>query len=330
MRKDETVVAKPLSLESVVERQLSLGLARLPQVSTRPFRTELTLEQQSLFVADSFKGEFLERTLVMADTSGETVTTRLLVGKMNPDDRGRGVLRQSHQDVLYKLYELWGQLGYPTERLDGEELGVIRMTVYKLLAALFPGDDSARMYRRAQTLLQDLKGIPISFVNVQSYNGLVSNQPFTILKVFDWKERKVDRRTRIPAPGGSSSVLIMFSKFITDAFKARYTRTLLAKTYESLGGRGKKSGIACLLYPYLDMHLELEPRFEESLSALAARFELHRHQHKSKRREQFTSAVVALQDVLIGEGRYRMKLEIRDAQHDFVLCAERVEVTNAP
>jgi hypothetical protein len=317
-------MAKALAPERVVARQLCLDIARPPQISTRPFRAELTLEQQSLFVADTYKGDSFERTLTMRDpATGGTITTRQIVGKMNPSDRGRGVLRQSHQDVLYKLYALWGSLGYPTEVLDAEELGVIRMTVYGLLSELFPGDDSARRYRRAQTLLQDLKGIPITLDNVYSYNGLVGSEPRTILKVFDWRERKVDPDTRIPAPGGSSSVLIMFNKFITDAFKARHTRILLAKTYESLGGRGKKSGIARLLYPYLDRELELAPHFAETLSALAARFELHRHQHKSKRREQFASAVSALQGVLCVEGRYRMHVEIRDAQDDYALCVER-------
>ncbi|MDB4987728.1 MAG: hypothetical protein JWN04_2906 [Myxococcaceae bacterium] len=330
-RKVATVVSVPaaaaqaaLALERAVEAQLTLDLPRPPQVSTRPFRSELTLERASLFVADSYKGDFFEREVVVRDAlTGEPMVTRLIVGKVHAQDRGRGVLRVSHRNVLYKLFELWGQLGYPVEYADGAQVGLIRMSAYQLVSSLFPGDDSARAYRRTQELLQDLQGIPIFFDNVASWQGLMTARKINILEGYEWYERRVDRKTHRPVAGGSSCVTVKFSVFITDAFRARYTKTLLGKPLDSISGGGKKSAIADALYPELDEQLTDKESYQASLQFLAVRYGFRTHAQPSRRKEQFVSAVRVLDGVLIVEGKYRLRVELQKSPDDYLFCARR-------
>lgn len=329
--KTEVVNTTPLLLEQALDgRQLALDLARPPQLSVRPFRAELTLEQQSLFVSDTYQGKFLERELIVRDTSGKQLVTRLTVGKAHPREQGRGVLRHAHQDVLYKLYELWGKLGYPVSVVDGVEMGTIRMTVYGLVSALYPGDDSARAYRRASALLQDLKAIPIVLENVTSWQGLINREKFEIIYGLEWSERKVDPVTRVPSSDGTSTVTIRFHTFITEAFRRDYTRILLAKPYESLSAPGRKSGIANLLYPWLQEELFTRDRFEVELKAVAERFMFQQHAQRSKRKEQFKSAVRLLNGLLILEGKYRLHVELVELPHDYLLSASRRPVASEP
>ncbi len=89
-----------------------LNVVPFPSVATQPFRAERTIERASVFVSNSFKGDhFIREQTVTHPESGETVTSRLTVGKASPEGKGRGVLTQVHQDVFFKILQLWGEAG---------------------------------------------------------------------------------------------------------------------------------------------------------------------------------------------------------------------------
>jgi hypothetical protein len=311
--------------------QLTLDLEALPALPSRPFRVERTLLQESVFVSSSFKGDSFAREVMTLDPlTGEPVLSRVIVGKKNDDDKGRGLLRQRHQDAMYRLLLVWHRAGYPvarTPKQDGQvrELGVINMTVYELVSILCPGDDSASAYKRADNLLDEMRGVPIRIENVSTWQGWVNAHLFYLLGDYSWDQRKIDRKTRRVLPGGSSSVTIWFSEFLTSAFRAGYVHPLLSQPYEQLAaGRGRPCETARLLYPYIDEKLAWAPRFEAPLKELAERFLLAPHQQPSRRKMQFTPARRALDGQLILEGKYTLATSFTEVDNDFALVCKRV------
>ncbi len=193
----------------------------LPRVPTRPFRTELTIEQNSLFVANNFQGEsFVREARAKDPATGEEVLRRMTVGKLHATDRARGVLKQIHQDVFYKVLELWGQQGYPVGKVRGRAYGTLRVSAYKLV------DDNARAYRRTRELLRDLAAIPIVLENVYTWQGLKDREEFSLLAEVAWSEKELDEEG-MPATGRNRSfVTIMLSSLVTDGFLARHIKVL--------------------------------------------------------------------------------------------------------
>src|SRR5262249_145669 len=136
-----------------VERQKAaqkLNVIPFPKLSGQPFRSELTIERHPLFVSNTFKAGFwrYERALKQADT-GEELIQRVLVGKVNENDRPRGVLTQIHQQVLYQLLALWGERGYPISEINGRHFGAFTISAYDLVVAL-RGSDAGKDYRRVE------------------------------------------------------------------------------------------------------------------------------------------------------------------------------------
>lgn len=338
-------IQRELDLEGVEKKRAEVKQARteqleqgrcnvvpLPRVATRPFRTELTVEQNSLFVANNYRGEsFVRESVALHPESGEEVIRRMSVGKLHASDRARGVLKQIHQDVFYKVLELWGQQGYPVGELRGRAYGTVRVTAYELVTAIFSGDDNARAYRRTRELLRDLMAIPIVLENVYTWQGLKDREEFSLLSEVTWSEKQLDNSGR-PVAGGESLVTIMLSSLVTDGFLARHIKVLLGEPYESLGkGPGRRSEIARLLYPFLDSQLATKDAYHAKLDSLSERFALQRYPYRSKRKEKFEPAVRALNGKPIHEGRYILRVELQPSAdgEDFVLHARRVPGPNA-
>lgn len=324
-------------LDQQRDRQVADGrcnVVPLPQVATRPFRTELTVEQNSLFVSNSFKGDHFKReSTVTNPDSGEEVIRRMTVGKVHEKEkRGRGVLTQMHQDVFYKILQLWGDRGYPLGEIESKTYGVLKVSAYELVTSLRSGDDNARGYRRVQELVQDLTSIPVVLENVYTWQGLSDREQFTLLGDVRWSDRRLDPRTHRPSDKGSSEVTILLSSFVTEGFLHQHLKLLLGKPYEELGGgRGRRGEIARLLYPFLDSQLSRKERFSANLEAITARFGLRTYRYKSKRREKFVPALRALDGKPIqgGQFRLRVELELSSTQDDFVLNAWREPVAAA-
>ena len=300
-----------------------------PTLATQPFRSELTIEQNSLFVSNGFRDDFFSREwMVKHPSSGEPVTRRVSVGKVNETDRGRGVLTQTHQDVFYQLLQLWDKQGYPVigERQD-EVYGYFTISAYKLVTTL-RNSDNAREYRRVQVLLQDLASIPIVLENTYTWQGLVDREQFTLLSSVRWNEKAVDKTTRRPTTEGVSAVTILFSIRVTEGFLNKHIKTLLATPYKSLReARSKQpSEIARLLYPFLDAQLATKPEYHSRLAPLAERFGLRVFPYKSQRRDQFTPAMNALNGHPIHGGKFVLEARLDKAadDKDYVLVANAV------
>lgn len=316
--------------EAEIAQQKAQGrvsIIPMPKVPTRPFRSELTVERHAIFVANSYKGDFwrYERTINHPD-SGEPVVQRITVGKIDEGDRARGILTQSHQEVLYRVLALWDEQGYPLALWEGEHYGVITTTPYELVNAIC-GGDAAPHYRRARRLLRDLSSVPIVLENGYTLQGIKDRDEFTLLSIIDWQERKVDKKTGRPRPGEKSEVRVMLSRLVTEGFLRKNVKQLLLGPYKQLGAgrRGPQAGLARLLYARLDNELAGKDEYHVRPEELAKRVGLAPQRYRSKRREQFSDAVRLLDGKIIQGERYKVRVELResDDKQDYVLVARR-------
>ena len=307
--------------------QLSGGQCKVvphPRVATQPFRSERTVEQHSLFLANRYKGAFYEREWVVLHPSGsgEPITRKLTVGEAN--GTGYGVLKQVHQDVFYRLLQLWAQKGYPLLEREGEAYGFLKVSAYELVMAI-RSNDSAPHYRRTEELLQELKSIPVELKSVYPWQQNHDRVRFSLLHGVEWKAKSLHTKTLRPGPGGTHEVTITFSAFVTNGFIEQNVKTLLGGPYQALGSKGRGGELAKLLYPFLDGQLATKESFHIKLTKLAERFGLSDPGKKSHRHRQFASAVRSLNSQLILNERYRLRLSLEESAdgHDYVLTARR-------
>lgn len=305
-----------------------------PNVPTQPFRSELSVEQNSIFVSNDYKENFFERRWVStAHGSSEPVAHRLLVGKVNSKGRERGVLTQTHQDLFYKILHLWGRHGYNVAEMNGLIYGGFTMSAYELMMEL-RGENSATVYDRIRDLLRDLVSIPIVLENTYTWRGLVNRDEFTLLGDVNWKECEINPDTGRPIRDRASEVAILISPRVTEGFLNKHIKMILGKPYESLGpsAKGNRGEIARLLYPFLDAQLASKDEFHIRLDALMDRFALTRYPYKSKRREKMAFSIKVLDGQLILGERYILRVSLREATDgtDYVLVARREPSPKAP
>ncbi len=324
---EERIVAEETAkVEAAIAQQKAdrrLNVIPMPHVATQPFRSELTVERHALFVSNSFKGDFwkYERTVTHTQ-SAEPVIQRVTVGKV-ANGRSLGVLTQAHQEIFYGLLKMWAEQGYP---LSSHGQGVIETSAYELVTKL-RGSDAPKHYTRVRTLLRELHSIPITLENAYTWQGVGDLEEFTLLGEVHWQLRKIDPATHRPLVGGKSQVRILLSSVITEGFLRKNIKPLLYGPYQELGvGKyGRRAEVARLLYPLLDHELATKDSYHVRLASLAERLGLATKAYRSKRHEQFTGAVRALNGKPILSEQYRLRVELRESEDadDYILVARK-------
>lgn len=196
-RREKAVAAKAEpQKDAPIEAQIEVGRCAIipfPHVPTRPFRSEIGIEQSSVFVANSFKDASFERVWELEHpTSKEPIRRTLRVGQIDDMDRPWGVLNQSHQDLFYVLLEIWGKAGYPIVKdAKGKVRGTLTLSGYELVMAMC-GDNAGHHYRRVRALLRCLHKVPILVKNVYLWQGLHDEEEFTLIDGFSWHQRKYE------------------------------------------------------------------------------------------------------------------------------------------
>ena len=108
-QKAQDKAAKEQSRQEQIEAG-ACTIVPFPRRATKePFRSDLTVEQNSLFVSNRYKKKHFVREWKL-DNGSEDTLRRVAIGKNNEKDEPRGVLKQAHQDVFYRLLQLWGEL----------------------------------------------------------------------------------------------------------------------------------------------------------------------------------------------------------------------------
>lgn len=314
-----------------------LSLVPLPRDALRRFQSDLTVEKSSLFVSNGFPDDTFSREVSFRHPlTGESITQRLVVGRVENRKRGLGVLTQAHQDVFYGVLELWELQGKPAGKkivpVGSEIRGVVECSLYELVMHL-RANDGATHYKRVRQLVQEISAIPIDLYNyVDSEGEVVPHRPF---RLWDARitERDVDRATGRGSAQGRMDVRIELSDFVTRNFVDQHVKQLLGAAYAALGSDkpGRRGEIARLLYPFLDAQLYKKDSYHATLSRLTAHFGFTTYAYRSKRREKFLPAVNALQGRLILGGDYRLEVSLEPTAdgEDFKLVAKRVPVASS-
>lgn len=329
------------AMQAELARQVEDGrcnIVPMPNVATRPFRTELYTESMPLFVSNSYKGEsWTYERLLKHPATGEPILDQILVGRTGSQGKERGVLRQAHQECWYRLLKLWDEQGYALETAKGDTMGVLKLSQYQLVMAI-TGEDSSKAYVRTQELLADLSGIPIRRSQSYEWQGHADLAKFTLIGDVTWVAKGV-RGEGVPRVGDRADVTISFSPFVTEQFLRKHVKQLLLSPYLELsapkegstkktarGGSGRRSTLAPLLYSKLDRELASKDRYHIRLEALFAELGMATYRYKSKRREKVVPSLERLNGQPIVGEKYKLRVSLREAadRKDFVLEAERV------
>lgn len=300
---------------------------------TVPFRTELFSESLPTFVSNSYRGESWEweRATNLPGTN-EPVVDRVAVGRVTAKGKQRGVLRQCHQDIWYRLLQIWDEQGYrvveaaTSPTADKLAMGVIEMSAYALVMRL-RGNRSKARYDRVRELLADLTSIPITRRRDYITRGTMDEAQFSLVASVEWHGRSLDRATGVPLGGGESTVRIYLSNTVTMEFlKANVAQRLLGPYLSLSQTKGRRNELAALLYVKLDRQLALKAKYHVKLKSLLAELGCRAYRYKSQRAEKLQSAIAALNDMPIGAERYRLRVYLQESadKTDFVLHAERI------
>ncbi|NEP53109.1 MAG: hypothetical protein F6K65_31640 [Moorea sp. SIO3C2] len=304
-------------------------MALLPGVATQPFEGALSMEENSLFVANRFAGDHFVRewTVPHPSGSGEPVRRRVCVG-VDGSGAAQGALRQVHQDVFYRALRMWAEKGASlVEDLHGHTRGLLDVSAYHLVMGI-RGGASSRNYERVQELLGDLARIEVEISNAYTWQETGDVLRCKLLGGVLWRTRRRDPESGVPLSGERASVQVTFSREVTKAFGEGAFKTMLAPTYEELGskGQGATSEVARLLYPYLADYLSRYGMYEGRLAELEERFGFAKTGNKSREFRRFEKAIAVLQDKTILGGLYRLRVSLRETRNGkgHVLVVRRV------
>ena len=316
VRAEEASIAADKRIEASKEvgAQKKAGMCNIvPFPVSEPnkkIRTELTIERHALFASNTFKGDFRLYEHEMLDLeTGAPLTIRVEVG--DPKGRVRGVLKQKHQETLYKLFEIWGDEGYKIFEYDGETFGTLTCTVYELVKRL-RADDAAHHYDTVFGLLSEMAAIRVRIKKIAQEKGIGNTKDFSLLS-FEWQAKDFDETTMRPKEDKESSkVCIRFSSFITESFLRKQIKQLMLKPYLDLKDRGRK-GVAQLLYTMLDYELASKDEYHISLSKLADRLGATKYKFKSDQKRTIEPSLKSLNGTIILDGKYKLQITLRES-----------------
>ena len=310
------------------QRQMRLGFCdMLKSPAPGHIKIDLAINKNAIFVVNSFAEDWRECTRNIKTPDGGTITQKITVGRVQGDARGRGVLKQKHEQVMYGLFDLWARTGAKLAVVNGSTRGCITTSAHRLIACIY-ARDNADAYKHIRSTLRDLASIPITIKNAYTRHG-VRELEFTILGEVEWNiQHKKNEKEDTPPDETwrQSGVRILFSRFVTENFLQGYVKDFRLKAYNEIGGgnrQGPRKTAAQGLYRLLDTQLGTKATYSISLSRLAEDLGMQAHSHKSKRKEKFRQAVAAVngRPLRSGSCRARVHLRLSEDRSDYILVA---------
>ncbi len=228
-------------------------------------RSELNLEQNSIFTVSTFRGK--SREIVVRDTAstGETTERRAIIGK-TIDGAETGVLTTNHFKLYLALLELWEKAGRPIDE-------PVHFTILKIIKCLRMFDSGAN-YEMLKRYLINLRQIPLTFINsfyLPEEGTFESLEPFSVLNHLKTYERKNVGKTKKIRGYGE----FMFDRKILVNLINNHTHPLRLDVIASFK---KHKDLAILLYTYLDRNLAFKSKYEIGLEKLYDHLDLSQRQ----------------------------------------------------
>ena len=233
---------------------------QLPKELTR---SELNLEQFSVFTVSTYRGK--SRRVVRRERlpSGEVIQREMEIGK-TVDGVEVGVLNTNHFKVFLALVELWDKAGRPLH-------DPVRFTTLRLMRRL-KMKDSGYEYRLIRRWLWNLREVPIHFINsfyvpaLDSYRELKNMTILSYLHVYERKYMDKQGGKRLRGYGE-----FQFDRHLLESLLNNYVHPLSLDVILSFK---KHRELAILLYTYLDRCLAFKERYEITLEKLFEHLDL--------------------------------------------------------
>jgi hypothetical protein len=138
-------------------------------------RSELNLEQKSIFAVSTYQGMSRELTFREKLPTGEEIDQKVIIGKTG-DGIETGVLTTNDFKVYLALLELWQKAGRPINE-------PVNFTTLRLMKRLKLADSGSE-YDQIKKWLLHLRQIPIMFKNsffMKENESYTTIEPFTVL-----------------------------------------------------------------------------------------------------------------------------------------------------
>jgi len=228
-------------------------------------RSELNLEQNSIFTVSTYKGKSREIIVKETTSTGQMSERRAIIGK-TAGGVETGVLTTYHFKVYLALLELWEKAGRPIDQR-------VHFTILRLTKRLGM-KDSGEEYKRLKRWLRDLRQIPLTFINsfyIPESAKHTDLADMTILNYLHIYERQNVGKTNKTRGYGQ----FRFDDHILENLINNHTHPI---RLEVINDFKKHKDLAILLYTYLDRNLAFKPKYEIGLKKLFDHLDLSQKQ----------------------------------------------------
>lgn len=256
-------------------------------------RSELNLEQKSIFTVSTYQGMSRELTFKEKLPTGEEIDQKVSIGKTG-DGVEVGVLTTNDFKVYLALLELWQKADRPTTE-------AVNFTTLRLMKRLKLADSGSE-YDQMKKWLLHLRQIPIMFQNSffmkenESYRTI---EPFTVLSYLKIYEREYSTKTGKEKTRGYGA--FKFADEILKSLVNNYSHPLRLDIVRDFK---KHKDTAILLYVYLDRCLAFKEKYEINLEKLFEHLDLSQKQirYPSDRKTKINPVLKELENKPLSTG----------------------------
>ncbi len=227
-----------------------------------PFiRSELNLEQNSVFAVSTCHEKSREITVAEISPQGEVHERKAIVGK-TADGMETGILTIYHFKIYLALIKFWEDAGRPVN-------DTVHFTILKIIKCLELADSGGN-YERIKRWLRNLRQIPLTFVDSFYVTEVAEHIDLTDITILNHL-RIYERRNT----GGSSKTRgygeFQFDRYILQNLVNNHSHPLRLDVINSFR---RHQDMSILLYTYIDRNLAFKDKYEVGLEKLFEHLDL--------------------------------------------------------
>lgn len=244
-----------------------------------PFYSQDIIERKSVFLPNSCRATSFE--------VAKSDTIKITIGRAG-GKRDFGILKTKHKDVLYAVLAIWASQNWPTwKNKDGEHLGHIKTSRYKILSLTLQKNPGSNDYKSLMDTLYELKVIPIEIEDVVSEN---TKEVFSIFSSFDFDSESEDEKDIVS--------IYLNPKITKQYYLKQDLKLLFFDTYRNLS-----SDTAKTLYPIIDRALAENNEFSKKVIDLCNENGLTVYRCNADYRTKWKKAFVELNQIILTNGK---------------------------
>jgi len=242
-----------------------------------PFYSQDLIEKKSVFLPNTSRATSFE--------IARSNSVKITIGRAG-GHKDYGVLKTKHRDVLYAVLAIWASQNWPTwKNKDGEFLGHIRTSRYKILNLILQKNPDSNDYKSLMDTLYELKVIPVEVEDLVSDE---TREVFSIFFGFDFESEK------------EKDVISIYldPKITKQYYRKQDLKLLFFDTYRNLS-----SDISKTLYPIIDRALAENSEFSKKVIDLCNENGLTIYRYNSDYRAKWKKAFAELNQITLTNGR---------------------------